>query len=136
MSWKDTTLSSFLIVICSFSDYFSIKHRTWQVQATVWFIRYYHQSRIYESTNFFNEDLLWFLFLLANWEKTLVLNQWEVCVLFQLLKLRKIRGKNWWNYLMNSYINWQISVHAHIMFSLIVCMCIVITIINHHSMKK
>ena len=48
------------------------------------------EFRIY---NFFNEYLLWYLFQLANWEKTLVLNQWEVCFLFQLLKLRKIR----WN---------------------------------------
>ena len=28
-----------------------------------------------ESTNFFNEYLLWHLFQLANWEKPLVLNQ-------------------------------------------------------------
>ena len=50
--------------------------------------------------------------------------------------MEKIGESNWWNYLMNSYINWQISVHSHIMFPLIVCMCIVITIINHHSMTK
>ena len=83
MSWKDTTLSSFLIVICSFSDYFSIKHRTWQVQATcmwrgidqwgmgsdckVWFIRYFHQSRIPNLRMFLLNICYDFFF---NWNKT------------------------------------------------------------------
>ena len=32
---------------------------------------------------------------MANLEKKTVFDQDEICFLFQLLKLRKIRGKNW-----------------------------------------
>ena len=54
----------------------------------------YHQITNSESTNWVSEYLLWFLFQLANWEKKLFWTN-KVCFLFQLLKLRKILGKNW-----------------------------------------
>ena len=48
-----------------------------------------------ESTNFFNEYLLWFLFQLSNLRKMAVLVWYnEKHFFFQLLKLRKIGGKN------------------------------------------
>ena len=79
-------------------------------ETNIEFIRCFHQSRftIYDLriTISFKEYLLWFLFQLANWGKIPVLDQKEVCFLSQLLKLRKICGKNsetnWWKHLMNS----------------------------------
>ena len=59
---------------------------------------------------------------MANWEKQLLLNKWEVCFLFRLLELRKIHGKiretNWWNYLMNSLQEWRnLSTNATAIFT-------------------
>ena len=52
-----------------------------------------------ESTNFFNEYLLWFLFSTGELRKNVCYEPMGSLFLFQLLKLRKIRETNWWNYL-------------------------------------
>ena len=55
------------------------------------------------NNDFFNESLLWFLFQLANWGKN--------CLLFRLLKLRKIRGENWGNKLVYTSDEFIISLN-------------------------
>ena len=52
--------------------------------------------RIYD---FFNEYLLWFLFSTCELRKNVCYEPMGSLFLFQLLKLRKIRETNWWNYL-------------------------------------
>ena len=75
----------------------------------VWFIRYFHQSRIPNLRNNFNEYLFRFLFQPANWEKKppsfeLIKSLFS----FSTAQTKKnswkkiIRETNWWNYLMNS----------------------------------
>ena len=54
----------------------------------------------FESTNLSKEYLLWIFFNWQTKQKT-ALNQQELCFLFQLLKLNKIREANWRKYLMN-----------------------------------
>jgi hypothetical protein len=75
------------------------------------FIRWFHKSRI--------PNLLWFIiyacFLTGKLKKKNYLDQYEVCFLFQLLKLRKIRekiqiqiGENiWWVLRYMTNMSWK-----------------------------
>ena len=71
----------------------------------VWFIRYFHQSRIL-NIRFCFEYLLWFLFQLAKWAKKLFWTNEKFVLFFNCSNwekfVKKSSEKNWWKYLMNS----------------------------------
>ena len=80
--------------------------KSWLISSK--YYRWAHQI-VSPISNFFNEYFLWFLFQLANWEKTLL---WTNEIFFSYCSnwekiMYKIGETNWWKALMNLFYRWM-----------------------------